>query len=159
MPAFTTAELQAALRHYTTVVEGCSASGDWAPFADNFTEDVHYIEHAYGELHGREAVREWIQKVMAPFPHMRFPSDWTAYDEEHGAVVIHIKNLLDHPTDPDGEPFWFPNWTRLVYAGDNLWSSEEDIYNPRRDAARVVGGWLKAGGQLQTDDIPTPQHG
>ena len=97
-------------------------------------------------MDGREAVREWIQKVMAPFPHMRFPSEWQAYDEENGAIVIHIKNWLDHPTDPDGEPFWFPNWTRLVYAGDNLWSSEEDIYNPRRDAARVVGGWLGAGG-------------
>ncbi len=56
---------------------------------------------------------------MAPFPHMRFPQGWTAYDEENGAVVMLIKNLLDHPTDPDGEPFWFPNWTRLVYAGDN----------------------------------------
>ena len=110
-------------------------------------------------MDGREAVREWIQKVMAPFPHMRFRRDWTAYDEENGAVVMLIKNLLDHPTDPDGEPFWFPNWTRLVYAGDNLWSSEEDIYNPRRDAARVVGAWLAAGGELATDEIPSPQHG
>ncbi len=40
MPAFTRAELEAALAHYTTVVQGCSASGDWAPFADLFTEDV-----------------------------------------------------------------------------------------------------------------------
>ena len=117
MPAFTRAELEAALAHYTTVVQRCSATGDWSPFADLFTEDVHYVEHAYGELDGREAVREWIQKVMAPFPHMRFPQGWTAYDEENGAVVMLIKNLLDHPTDPDGEPFWFPNWTRLVYAG------------------------------------------
>ena len=120
---------------------------------------MHYIEHAYGELHGREAVRAWIISVMAPFPHMRFPQDWVAYDEDNGAVIVMIKNLLDHPTDPAGEPFWFPNWTRLVYAGDNLWSSEEDIYNPRRDAARAVGGWLKAGGELRTDEIPSPQHG
>jgi len=110
-------------------------------------------------MHGREAVREWIQTVMAPFPHMRFPQGWTAYDEESGAVVMLIKNLLDHPTDPDGEPFWFPNWTRLVYAGDNQWSQEEDIYNPRRDAARVVGAWLAAGGELATDQIPSPKHG
>jgi len=159
MPAFSKAELQAALAHYTTVVEGCSASGDWAPFGDLFTEDVHYIEHAYGEMHGRETVRAWIQEVMAPFPHMRFPSDWQAYDEENGAVVVHIRNQLDHPTDPDGEPFWFPNWTRLVYAGDDEWSSEEDIYNPRRDAAREVGSWLAAGGVLATDKIPSPKHG
>ena len=159
MPSFTQAELQAALEHYTSVVEECSRSGDWAPFGDLFTEDVHYTEHAYGEMDGRETVRAWIQEVMAPFPHMRFPSEWQAWDEENGAVDIHIKNLLDHPTDPDGEPFWFPNWTRLVYAGDNLWSSEEDIYNPNRDAARVVGAWLKAGGKLATDKIPSPKHG
>ena len=47
-------------------------------------------------FHGREAVRDWIVAVMAPFPHMRFPSDWTAYDEDNDAVVIMIKNLLDH---------------------------------------------------------------
>ena len=159
MPTFTRTELEGALAHYTSVAEGCSASGDWSPFADLFTEDCHYVEHAYGDLEGREAVREWIRRVMAPFPHMRFPQGWAAYDEENGAVVIMVKNLLDHPTDPDGEPFWFPNWTRLVYAGDHLWSSEEDIYNPRRDTARVVGAWLAAGGQLATDEIPSPQHG
>ena len=159
MPVFSRAELEAALGHYSTVVEGCSASGDWGPFADLFTEDCNYVELAVGVLHGREAVREWIRSVMAPFPHMRFPQGWTAYDEENGAVVMLIKNLLDHPTDPEGEPFWFPNWTRLVYAGDNLWSSEEDIYNPRRDAARVVGAWLAAGGRLETDEIPAPRHG
>ena len=156
---FTRAELESALAHYSSVVQECSRSGDWAPFADLFTEDVHYVEHAYGELHGREAVREWIQTVMAPFPHMRFPQGWAAYDEQHGAVVLLVKNLLDHPTDPDGEPFWFPNWTRLVYAGDNQWSQEEDIYNPRRVAARVVGAWLAAGGELANDQIPSPKHG
>ena len=127
MPAYPKAELEAALAHYTKVVEGCSASGDWSPFADLFTEDVHYTEHAYGEMDGRETVRAWITSVMAPFPHMRFPSDWTAYDEENGAVVMLIKNLLEHPTDPRGEPFWFPNWTRLgtcpdgTYAYTRLW--------------------------------------
>ena len=98
MGKFAKAEIEQAVSHYTTVVEGCSASGDWRPFADLFTEDVVYTEHHYGVFHGREAVREWIVSVMAPFPHMRFPSDWTAYDEANDAVVIMIKNLLDHPT-------------------------------------------------------------
>ncbi|MDT5222315.1 MAG: hypothetical protein QOF15_4420 [Mycobacterium sp.] len=158
MGKFAKAEIEEAVSHYTTVVEGCSASGDWRPFADLFTEDVVYIEHHYGVFHGREAVREWIVSVMAPFPHMRFPADWTAYDEDNDAVVIMIKNLLDHPTDPTGTPFWFPNWTRLVYAGDGLFSSEEDIYNPNRDAPREVGAWIHAGGRLATDEIPQPKR-
>jgi len=157
MGKFSRAEVEEAVGHYTTVVEGCSASGDWRPFADLFTEDVVYTEHHYGVFHGREAVRDWIVAVMAPFPHMRFPYDWIAYDEDNDAVVLMIKNLLDHPTDPNGEPFWFPNWSRLVYAGDGLFSSEEDIYNPNRDAPGVVGAWMQAGGKLATNEIPQPK--
>lgn len=152
MPRFTRDELMAALDHYTKVVEVCSSTGDWAPFADLFTEDVHYIEHAYGEMHGREAVREWIIGVMKPFPHMRFPHTWVAIDEENGAIVTEIINALDHPTEP-GKVFGFPNITRLVYAGDNLFSSEEDVYNPVRDAPRVVGEWLQAGGVMQAQPM------
>ena len=88
MPFFSKAELTDALAAYTAVVEVCTATGDWAPFADVFTEDCVYTEHAYGVFHGREAVREWIVGVMAPFPHMRFPQDWVAFDEENDAVVI-----------------------------------------------------------------------
>src|SRR6202012_5102245 len=153
MGNFTRAEVEEAIENYTRVVEGCSASGDWRPFADLFTEDVVYTEHHYGIFNGREAVRDWIVAVMAPFPHMRFPNEWMAYDEDNDAVVVMIKNLLDHPTDPNGEPFWFPNWTRLVYAGDGLFSSEEDIYNPNRDAPGVVTAWLEARGALASDDI------
>ena len=146
LSTFPNAEIEQAVRHYTSVVEECSASGDWRPFADLFTEDVVYTEHHYGVLHGRETVRDRIVAVMAQFPHMRFPSDWTAYDEDNDGVALAIRNLLDHPTDPDGEPLWFPNWTRLVYAGNGQFSSEEDIYNPGRHAPRVIDAWLHASG-------------
>ena len=151
------AELEQALETYSTVVEECTRSGEWSPFADLFTEDCTYIEHAYGIFEGREAVRTWIVEVMRPFPHMRFPTDWVAYDEPNGAIVIGIRNVLDHPTEP-GVEFGFPNVTRLVYAGDGLFSSEEDVYNPARDAPRVVGEWIRAGGRL-VSDVPSIQHG
>lgn len=157
MGHFSRDELEQALAHYTGVVEECTRSGDWGPFADLFTEDCTYIEHAYGIFEGREAVRTWIVDVMRPFPHMRFPTDWIAYDEDSGAIVLGIRNVLDHPTEP-GEEFGFPNVTRLVYAGDGLFSSEEDVYNPARDAPRVVGAWMKAGGRLVTG-VPPIQHG
>jgi SnoaL-like domain len=152
--AFRRDELERALEHYTRTVEGCSESGNWAPFADLFTEDVEYREHAYGTFQGREEVRSWIIEVMKPFPHMRFPHTWTAFDEENGAVVMEVLNVLDHPTEPGGKEFGFTNVTRLVYAGDSLFSSEEDVYNPSRDAPRVVGEWLKAGGVLLADLPP-----
>ena len=87
MPSFSKAELSAALAAYTAVIEVCTASGDWAPFADLFTEDCVYTEHAYGVFEGREAVRTWIVDVMRPFPHMRFPTDWVAYDEDNGKLL------------------------------------------------------------------------
>jgi hypothetical protein len=154
MGSFSRAELDEGLARYNTVVAECTRSGDWSPFADLFTTDCVYTEHAYGVFHGREAVREWIVGVMAPFPHMRFPQDWVAYDDDNDAVVIGIQNVLDH----DGQAFGFPNWTRLVYAGDGLFSSEEDVYNPQRDAPRVVGSWLRAGGQLAAA-VPDVAHG
>jgi len=144
---FSRAELEQAFKHYTAVVDECSSSGDWRPFADLFTEDVEYIEHAYGTFRSREDVRDWIVKVMAPFPRMHFAHSWVAYDDENDAIVVEIQNLLAHPTDP-GVSFGFPNLTRLVYGGDGLFSSEEDVYNPHRDAPAVIGQWLKAGGQL-----------
>jgi hypothetical protein len=154
MGTFSRAELDEALAHYNAVVDVCSSSGDWSPFADLFTEDCVYTEHAYGVFHGREAVREWITGVMAPFPHMRFPQDWIAYDDDNDAVVIGIQNVLDH----DGVAYGFPNWTRLVYGGGGLFASEEDVYNPARDAPRVVGDWMKAGGRLAVP-VPAVQHG
>lgn len=147
MGKFSKDELLAAFDHYETTVATCSETGDWRPFADLFTEDVVYLEHAYGEFHGREEVREWIVATMAPYPHMRFPHTWLVVDEEEGAIVTEILNTLDHPTEP-GVTFALPNITRLVYAGDNLFSCEEDIYNPHRDGARAIGGWIKAGGEM-----------
>ena len=154
MGRYTRAEVDEGLARYDEVVAECTRSGDWAPFADVFTEDCVYTEHAYGVFHGREAVREWIVGVMAPFPHMRFPQDWVAYDDENDAVIIGIQNVLDH----DGESFGFPNWSRLVYAGNGMFSSEEDVYNPVRDAPRVVGQWMKAGGKLAAP-VPSVAHG
>ncbi len=123
-----------------------AASGD--AWAGKFTEDVHYVEHAYGEVHGREAVRDWITRVMAPFPHMDFPMDWHVIDEERGWVIFQCQNRLPHPNEPDGPPFQFPTWILIRYAGDGLWSYEEDNYNPK-EAGDTIKAWLAAGGKLR----------
>ena len=71
-----------------------------------------------------------------------------------------IKNLLDHPTDPDGEPFWFPELDPAgLRRGRTSGPRRRTCYNPRRDAAQVVGAWIGAGGELATDEIPSPKHG
>jgi hypothetical protein len=150
MGRFTRQRLEEAFSAYDAVRIRCSQSGDWSQYADLFTQDAIYIEHAYGTLHGREAIRKWITEVMAPFPHMQFPQDWVAFDTDHDAVLLQAQNLLPHPTDPEHPGFGFPTWTRLIYAGDGLWSSEEDVYNPARDTARVIKAWRAAGGEFAT---------
>lgn len=152
MAKFSRAELEEAYKIYEAAVSKASATGDWAEWADTlFTEDATYLEHAYGEFQGREAIKEWIVATMAPYPDMRFPVDWALFDEENGAIVMCVQNVWIDPSDPKSDRFGFPNWTRLVYAGDGRFSMEEDIYNPFRDAPRVMKDWMQAGGKMQTE--------
>jgi ketosteroid isomerase-like protein len=50
-------ELHEAYGHFARVSDECAASADYNAFADLFTDDCTYIEHVFGEMHGREAVR------------------------------------------------------------------------------------------------------
>lgn len=158
MPRTSRQELERALALYNRARDEASTSGDWSVWADRFTPDARYVEHAYGELQGREAIREWITRVMAPYPRMTFPQDWLAFDEEQGAVVFQCQNEFPPPFGPDGRPFAFPTWTRLVYGGDGLWSCEEDVYNPARDAPRVFKAWIAAGGKPESPELVKMKH-
>jgi len=114
MGRFSREELESALHVYNDARDRASITGDWSLWADVFTDDADYIEHAFGVFKGRDQIRAWIVKVMAPFPHMTFPQDWVAYDVEHEAIVFQCQNRLEHPTAPHGTPFQFPSWTRLI---------------------------------------------
>jgi ketosteroid isomerase-like protein len=158
MGQYSRAELQEAFDQYNAARIESQETGDWSIWAQRFTEDAHYIEHAYGEFQGRAAIEKWIIEVMSPFPTMTFPQDWSVIDEENGAVVFQCQNAMPHPTDPDGQPFSFPTWTRLVYGGDGQWKSEEDIYNPAKDAGPTIKAWMKAGGQFASRELVKMQH-
>lgn len=158
MGQYSRAELERALASYNMARDRASETGDWTIWVEVFTDDADYIEHAFGVFKGKGQIRDWITTVMAPFPHMTFPQDWVAFDEENGAVVFQCQNRLEHPTDSNGEPFQFPSWTRLTYAGNGKWSCEEDIYNPARDANRVIAAWIKAGGKLEAEPTLAMQH-
>ena len=109
--------------------------------------DVEYVEHLYGKFNGRDAVQAWIEKTMNawPFTHMQiFPWDWYTIDAEQGWVVGQVENRFVDPGD--GKVYEGANWTRLVYAGDGLFESEEDVYNPD-DFAPAVQAWLDGVGR------------
>jgi hypothetical protein len=141
-------ELEAALEHYQSEVRRGIAAGDWSIFADLFTEDAIYIEHAYGRFHGRDQIRSWITTTMATFPgsHMpEFPINWYVVDEGRGWIVCEVANRMADPGD--GSVHEASNLTVLHYAGDHLFSLEEDVYNPM-DFLTMVKGWIKRAGEL-----------
>ena len=58
-----------------------------------------------------------------------FPIEWYIIDEERGWVVAQVWNRMVDPGD--GSLHQAYNFTLLKYAGDNMWSYEEDVYNPK----------------------------
>lgn len=142
--AFSVQEIQDAFDLYREAAAEAGRTGNWELFVGRFTEDVDYIEHHYGTYKGRQEVREWITPAMTAFPvdHMKsFPWNWYVIDADRGWVVGEVANVMDDPGD--GRIYQSVNWTRLVYAGDGLFSLEEDVYNPT-EFAEMIGAWLDA---------------
>ena len=131
MSTYSREELEQAFQAYQDEVDRIAGSGDWDRFADLFAEDATYVEHAYGSFTGREEIRRWITRTMTAFPGSEmphFPITWHLVDEERGRIVCDVYNELRDPGD--GRPHGASNITILTYAGDGLWSCEEDVYNP-----------------------------
>jgi hypothetical protein len=55
-------------------------AGDWSAYADLFTEEGVYVEHHFGNLRGREAIRSWLVPVMEPCEDWSFPVEWVVID-------------------------------------------------------------------------------
>jgi hypothetical protein len=138
------AELEAAHQHFMDTANRCAETGEWRDWANLFTEDATYIEHTFGQFHGREEIHTWIADIMAQWPNKAmtsFPHAWCVCDEEKGWWVCRIENRFKDPGD--GSVHQAHNITVLHYAGDMRFSYEEDAYNPA-NFGPVVVGWLEA---------------
>jgi ketosteroid isomerase-like protein len=124
-------EIDTAFGEYSQAVVEIGRSGNWSRYADLFTEDAVYVEHAYGEMRGREKIREWIASTMGAFPGSEMPSyptEWYSIDEDRGWIIGKFLNRMKDPGD--GSIHETATLTVLRYAGAGLWSYEEDAYNP-----------------------------
>jgi hypothetical protein len=145
-PRWSRAELQAAHDNFIAVANDCADRREWRAWADLFTEDAHYLEHTFGEFHGREEIYAWITSTMAQWPNSdmtAFPHEWCVCDEERGWWVCRILNRMADPGD--GGCYEEPNLTVLHYAGNMLFSYEEDVYNPAKFGP-MIQAWMAAGG-------------
>jgi hypothetical protein len=144
MGRWTRSELEDAFAHYQEVALEAGTSGDWNAWADLFSEDATYVESNYGRMGGREAIRRWITKTMAmpPVDQMKFfPIEWYMIDEDRGWITCQVWNRMADPGD--GSVHQAYNFTLLKYAGDNKWSYEEDIYDPKHFESMIVA-WFEA---------------
>ncbi len=135
-------ELETEFEAYQARGEVAGRTGDWSPWADQFTEDAVYVEHLFGRFEGREAIRQWITSTMGEFPNsafVEFPIEWAMFDEERGWIVCEVQNRLEDLGD--GSVFQAANFTKLHYAGDGMWSYEEDVYNPQ-SMGDALQAWL-----------------
>ncbi len=140
MTSHSRSELEEAWRHFVAVGD----SGDWNAWADLHSEDGLWVEHHLGTFRGRERIRAAILDVMKPVPMMRFPVAWHVVEGDR--VVFYPWQVFPDPTGGD-QVFRFGCVTVLSYAGDGLWSYQEDLYNPR-EAEHVMKRWVAAGGKL-----------
>lgn len=142
MGQFSRDEIEGAFARYQAAARHGGVTGDWDPWVDCFTEDCTYVEHLYGRMGGREAIRRWIHRVMVdqyPGNEMcHFPIEWYIIDDERGWISCQVWNRMNDPGD--GSLWQEYNFTLLKYAGDGRFSYEEDIYNPAHFAT-MLAGW------------------
>jgi hypothetical protein len=142
MGKWSRAELEEAFENYQRLALEAGTTGSWDRWAEQFTEDATYVEHLYGTLGGREAIRKWISDTMAAPINSEmkyFPMEWYIIDEERGWIVCQVWNRMADPGD--GSLHQACNFTLLKYAGNMKWSYEEDIYNPAHFQT-MIRGWL-----------------
>ena len=140
---FRAEEISEAYAAFHRRVSGFVATGDWTGYAELFTEDAVYEEHAYGTLRGRDEIRDWAVRTMTSFPGSAmtgFPLAWQVVDVPTARLICEVRNLMPDPGD--GSSHEESNLTIMTYAGDGLFSREEDVYNPLR-FVRMAVRWAR----------------
>ena len=147
MTRFSRDELEKAFAHRQAVSAQTMAAGDLEGWANQFTPDAVYMEHGAGELRGRDAIREWLSGWMGKkgASLATFEIEWMMFDEERGWIVYCLQNKM--PDLGDGKVRQAPAFILLKYAGDNQWSYQEDIYNPR-EMRDITKDWFAAKEEL-----------
>lgn len=118
-------EVDEAFQHYWSMG---GAGERWDEFADLYTPDAILIDRVTeGVKRGRQEIRDYLNLVMQG----EMPALYTVYDWHtiRGNCVSNgMINRFDNP-DPDGAPLDFAGVTIQIYAGDGLWSWQEDYYS------------------------------
>ena len=114
-PPFSAEEITEAYAAFHDRVAGFAASGDWDGYAELFTPDAEYVEHAMGTFHGRDEIRAWAVRTMTAYPGRMmpaFPISWQVVDAAQARLVCEVLNPMPDPGD--GTMLTEPNITIMT---------------------------------------------
>jgi hypothetical protein len=118
-------EIEAAVARYVEVREQIDAgAATWAALIPLFTDDVVFIDPAWGRIEGIEAFARFLEESMAGLDDWLFPVEFTAIEGDN--VIIKWTEVIPKP---DGTAATQSGFSRLIYAGDGKFRYEEDLLN------------------------------
>jgi limonene-1,2-epoxide hydrolase len=114
-------EVEATVAAYVALREEIErGKATWPDLARFFTDDIAYIDPAWGRIDGIDEVKAFMVESMTGLEDWRFPIDFTAVDGDN--VVVKWRQVLPSGHEQSGASF-------LVYAGDGRFRYEEDLLN------------------------------
>ncbi|NND66362.1 MAG: SnoaL-like domain-containing protein [Halioglobus sp.] len=144
-------EIEAAFEKYQEAALKGAQTKDWTDWANCFTEDATYVEHHYGRFWGRQRILDWITDTMTTgfaTQMTAFPISWYSIDADRGWIFCEVMNRMEDLGD--GKIYEEPNITILHYAGNGLFSYEEDAYNPA-NMGTMVTAWMDAKKKIEAE--------
>ena len=133
------AEVQQTIDRYLAMRVACgSGERPWSDLAEFFTDDVVFVDPAWGRVEGIDEVRaELLDRAMVGLDGWEYPTDFVLIDGDR--VVIKWRQSIP---GSDGQRYEQSGWSLLLYAGDGRFRYEEDLLNMAHvmeDVAR--SGW------------------
>lgn len=148
-------EVESAVRRYIEVRDRIVADGrPWSDLAEMFTDDVVYVDPAWGRVEGLDAVRAELLGDAMEGLDWEYPTDFYVIDGD--TVVIKWRQVI--PTS-DGRRFEQSGYSTLIYAGGGKFRYEEDLLNMIHVFEDLkASGWRPPEGSTMTAPPASPNR-
>ena len=118
-------EIEAAIARYVAVREQIDAgAGTWADLIPLFTDDVVFIDPAWGRIEGIDAFARFLEESMAGLDDWKFPIEFTAVEDDN--VIIKWTEVIPKPDGTAATQSGFPP---CFSPGPSPFPSRRDLLN------------------------------
>jgi ketosteroid isomerase-like protein len=117
----------------------------WSALDEYFTDDVVFVDPAWGRTEGIENVRAFLDESMKGLEEWSFPEAWTMV-EGNRLVTMWIQRMGQRD---DGGYDEIPGISVLYYAGDGRFCYEMDLLNMAHVMEVMANGNWTPGPELQ----------